>query len=89
MSLIFTVTATSVTPASVTIPAFGVGFHKLEIIPPVGHTWTEYDADGVNSILRPLDYREEIVRPDPFVPGVTVLKVLLDSGTGTFTCVLK
>ena len=90
MSLIFTVLATSTTPASITVPITAVGFHTLEVIPPTGHTWTEYDQDGgTATISRPLDHREIIHRPYPFVPGTTILKVQMDSGSGTFTCVLK
>ena len=64
MSLIFTVLATSTTPASITVPITAVGFHTLEVIPPTGHTWTEYDQDGgTATVSRPLDHREIIHRP--------------------------
>jgi hypothetical protein len=90
---IFTVTISSVgSPNPIKIPASVNGERRLEMIPPQGHAWTEYDAAGKNSIAWAMDKPSEISRghnQPPFVAGETVASANLDSGSGTLTCRLS
>jgi hypothetical protein len=93
---IFLVTISSAgSPNPIKIPANAKGERNLDMYPPVGHAWTQYDAEGVNN-LPPWNLNQPSARitriapgQTPFVAGETVASANLDSGSGSLICVLS
>lgn len=94
MVIVFTFTGSAIgSPNPVTIPQTAQGQRELEIIPPVGHAWTLYDASGKTGAALSMDRTKTLYRTAPsqpaFTAGESVAAVALDSGSGTFVGILS
>lgn len=92
---VFTTTISSAgSPNPVKIPLNAKGERQLDFYPPVGHGWTQYDAEGANSLPawgmnQPGQTLRRGQNQPPFVPGETVAAANLDSGSGSLVAVLS
>ena len=92
---IFTVTISSAgSPNPIKIPDNAKGERTLRMYPPAGHGWTQYDAEGANSLPawnlnQPSDAITRGPNQCPFQKGETVASANLDSGSGSLVCVLS